>query len=266
MEQKIIHYEYPTDVIVFRDSLQDHAPCIFEVPRNHESLFFVTNGTLLYEKAGVRETVETGQVGYISRGSVDKSSAFSCPEVSYIAINFHFDRCSPSPSPTLPFPTLCATDRQNRFEKLFNHALQNFLSKTTGNELICGGLVMQIIGSIFEERSRENRDFAKRRQLEKAVEYMKMHCGDAQLKIGQGACLLGMSERNFRRQFMAAYHQSPYAFLQELRIEKAGILLTNTTKSLGDIAVQCGFSDLYSFSHCFKKHMGVSPSKYREHL
>lgn len=259
-------FDYPNDVIVFRDSLQIHFPCVFEKPRNHESLFLVTNGTLLYEREGVCQRVETGQVGYVARGSVDVTSAVSCAEVSYIAINFHFDRLSAAPTPTLPFPVLCATDHAQRYHALFDRALYSFSAKGGGSELVCGGIVMQIVGMLLDELKVESGDMANKRRLEKAADYLKAHCGDPELKIGEAAALAGLSERSFRRLFAAIYHRTPYAFLQEFRIEKAGILLTNTTKPMWDIAAQCGFTDVYSFSHCFKKHTGIPPARYRENL
>ncbi|MBR4865313.1 MAG: helix-turn-helix transcriptional regulator [Clostridia bacterium] len=260
------HFDCPEDVIVFRDSLQDNAPCIFERPRNHESLFLVTNGTLLYQREGVWQIVETGQVGYIARGSIDVSSAYSCREVSYVAINFHFDRYSARPTPTLPFPVLCATDSAERYQAFFTQALYCFTSRGGGSNLICTGIVLQIIGLLLDELKVETRDAVQKQRLEKAVEYMKSHCADSELKIADAAALSGLSERGFRRAFARVYHRTPYAFLQEFRIEKAGILLTNTTKPMWEIAAQCGFSDVYSFGHCFKKHTGISPAHYRENL
>ena len=48
------------------------------------------------------------------------------------------------------------------------------------------------------------------------------------------------------------------------QLNKAELLILNTAKKISDIAFQCGFSDVYSFSHCFKRNFGVSPKAYRE--
>lgn len=86
----IFNYQLNDDAIVFTDTLKKGSPYIAKTPRNHESIFFVTKGTLLYERGDIKEVIETGQVGYISRGSSDKSSAYLCDAVSYIAVNFSF--------------------------------------------------------------------------------------------------------------------------------------------------------------------------------
>ena len=101
------------------------------------------------------------------------------------------------------------------------------------------------------------------KRIEKAVDCIKKNYGNAGFKISDLATVMNMSEKHFRRIFLDVYKKTPYLFLQEFRINKAEILLLNTTKSVSDIALQCGFSDVYSFSHSFKKHNGISPSKYR---
>ena len=95
------------------------------------------------------------------------------------------------------------------------------------------------------------------------MEYLKKNYGDPDFKISNLAAVVNMSEKHFRRIFLDVYKKTPYLFSQEFRINKAEILLLNTAKSISDIALQCGFSDVYSFSHSFKKHNGMSPSEYR---
>ena len=92
---------------------------------------------------------------------------------------------------------------------------------------------------------------------------MKSNAGNTELQIFELSSISQMSEKNFRRIFKALYGQTPYAFLQKYRIEKAEILLIHTDKSISEIALSCGFSDVYSFSHCFKRHFGISPQGYR---
>ncbi len=46
-------------------------------------------------------------------------------------------------------------------------------------------------------------------------------------------------------------------------INEAKVLLNSSTKPVSEISSTLGFSDQYSFSHFFKKHLNVSPSQYR---
>ena len=49
-----------------------------------------------------------------------------------------------------------------------------------------------------------------------------------------------------------------------IRMKEAERLLTHTTLSLEEIAVQCGIQDYYYFNKVFKKYSGATPSQYRK--
>ncbi|MCI8417821.1 MAG: helix-turn-helix domain-containing protein [Lachnospiraceae bacterium] len=55
-------------------------------------------------------------------------------------------------------------------------------------------------------------------------------------------------------------------YLNAVRLEHAKRLLRDTNLKVYEIAEQVGFSDTYYFSTVFKKHIGVSPSEYRNSL
>ena len=99
---------YTDDAVFFYDTLTYDKPYISSKPRNHDSLAFVTDGTLLYEKQGRTVPIKKGQVAYIAKGSIDKSSAYGCDAVSYIAVNFNFDGHTASSNRNLPFGTVCS--------------------------------------------------------------------------------------------------------------------------------------------------------------
>lgn len=105
--------------------------------------------------------------------------------------------------------------------------------------------------------------FKKIKKIECAVGYIKQNYHRPDLKISDLVVLSGMSDKNLRRIFSEVYHITPHEFLREFRINKAKILLLHTQETITNIALQCGFSDVYSFSHCFKSLIGISPKGYR---
>ncbi len=58
--------------------------------------------------------------------------------------------------------------------------------------------------------------------------------------------------------------QTIFSYLSNIRIAHAKSLLTSGNLTIGAIAFQTGFNDIYSFSNFFKKHTGFSPSNYRK--
>lgn len=56
---------------------------------------------------------------------------------------------------------------------------------------------------------------------------------------------------------------SLHKYILSTRLMYAANLLENTSLSIGEIALECGFPNIAYFSAYFKKDFGVSPSKYR---
>ncbi len=57
---------------------------------------------------------------------------------------------------------------------------------------------------------------------------------------------------------------SPIDYLIKVRIDKAAALLLETDATLKEIALGVGYQDPYYLGRLFKKHKGVSPTRYRE--
>ena len=52
-------------------------------------------------------------------------------------------------------------------------------------------------------------------------------------------------------------------YLNNVRLKKAHILLTTTTRSIRDIAADCGFSSTGQMTRLFNQFYGSSPRKFR---
>ena len=251
------------DVIFYSASLRKGKPYVARFPRNHESLFIVTSGNLLYESGGKRQVVRCGEVGYIPRGNIDVSSAYGCDEVSYMSAKFNVSANERDFFASLPFEVLAACGDTAKYEKLFSIGLSAYISNQKGHELVCCGILLQIVGLLFGERGDKKSVGARTRKILPALGMIENRFSDSSLRITELADSCCMSVKNFRRIFFEEKEENPYEYLQKFRIAKAEILLANTSESVTDIAVMCGFSDLYSFSHAFRKHTGTSPAGYR---
>jgi len=73
-----------------------------------------------------------------------------------------------------------------------------------------------------------------------------------------------ISTSHFARAFKKQFKISPIQYLLSIRIEKAKTLLEETNLKVGDIASSVGFSAQQRFNDIFKKHLGLSPSEYRQ--
>ncbi|MFA6962294.1 MAG: AraC family transcriptional regulator [Opitutaceae bacterium] len=82
--------------------------------------------------------------------------------------------------------------------------------------------------------------------------------------IRELAAELGMSPSNLRTRFRTSCGVSLGKHMRELRLERACGLLRMTTARVSEIAEQCGFNSLFSFSRSFRVRYGLSPKAYRE--
>ncbi|MCQ2498834.1 MAG: helix-turn-helix transcriptional regulator [Lachnospiraceae bacterium] len=52
-------------------------------------------------------------------------------------------------------------------------------------------------------------------------------------------------------------------YIIKTKIDKANFMLSDTNKSISDIATELSFSDSHNFARCYKKATGLTPSEYR---
>lgn len=89
-------------------------------------------------------------------------------------------------------------------------------------------------------------------------------CFTEKISIGEIAQAATMSEYYFIRLFKKVFHCSPHSYIVNKRLQHAYVLLLANRGSVADIAYQCGFTDIYSFSKAFKKTYKISPSEARQ--
>ncbi|MEG8280440.1 AraC family transcriptional regulator [Streptomyces sp. AHA2] len=73
----------------------------------------------------------------------------------------------------------------------------------------------------------------------------------------------GVSRALFAKRFTQLMGRPPLAYLTECRLDEAATLLTDTDRSIAQIARSVGYADAFGFSAAFKRHKGLSPSVYR---
>ena len=72
-----------------------------------------------------------------------------------------------------------------------------------------------------------------------------------------------ISVTRFQKIFKKLYGTSIYQYVKQYRLEQATIELTNSARSITDIALDAGFSSASKFGESFKKRYGVTPTEYR---
>lgn len=90
------------------------------------------------------------------------------------------------------------------------------------------------------------------------------HSTNEPLGLKEIARALGISQSHLRARFRASCGVSIGRHLRRLRLERACGLLRLTPNRVTEIAEQCGFNSIYSFSRAFNAAFGQSPVAYRQ--
>lgn len=77
------------------------------------------------------------------------------------------------------------------------------------------------------------------------------------------AGIVHLSPIYFCSVFRDTFGTSPMQYLQDIRLENAKQLLSNSNDSITNIAERVGFQSIHYFSRLFKAHEGVTPSYFR---
>lgn len=102
-------------------------------------------------------------------------------------------------------------------------------------------------------------------QLNRLREYIDAHL-DQPLRLADLAAEAGLSEYHFARMFKQSQGQAPHQYLLQQRLQRAERLLRESSESITEIALRCGFSSTSHFSNRFRQARGIAPSALRRTL
>ncbi|NJO67902.1 MAG: AraC family transcriptional regulator [Bacteroidetes bacterium] len=79
--------------------------------------------------------------------------------------------------------------------------------------------------------------------------------------------IASFSKYHFHRIFLSMVGETLFQFIQRLRLEKAaGLLAANPKLTIGEVAMDCGFSDQATFARAFRLNFGVSATIWRREI
>lgn len=100
-------------------------------------------------------------------------------------------------------------------------------------------------------------------RLNKTIDYIEINF-QKQFTLEELASVANFSKFHFNRIFKAFMGETPFQFINRLRLEKvASLLLLNKKQSIGELANNVGFTDITVFSRYFKSYFKMSASEYR---
>ncbi|MGE2833899.1 helix-turn-helix transcriptional regulator [Mycobacterium sp. SMC-4] len=83
------------------------------------------------------------------------------------------------------------------------------------------------------------------------------------LTVDELAAAAGLSRAHFSRMFTRTFGESPRAYLQTRRLERAAALLRHTNRPVAEICMMVGLQSVGSFTTSFARTYGLPPAAYR---
>ncbi len=139
----------------------------------------------------------------------------------------------------------------------------------SGYEMLVIGGIYHLLGIVFSEKlymedtPHAGKNEMKRiTQLKSVLDYIDENYAQP-ISLAQLADAASLTPKAFCRFFRQMTQQTPIDFVNRQRVEHACDLLIETTDSITDVALSCGFNDLSYFIKTFKRYMGVTPREYQ---
>ena len=99
-------------------------------------------------------------------------------------------------------------------------------------------------------------------QVRKVRDYVDVHL-TGRVLVSDLSAIVQLSNGHFSRAFKRTFGTSPHTFLLRRRLDLAARFMLESSASLTDIALRCGFTDQAHLCNQFRQVVGESPSAWR---
>ena len=123
-------------------------------------------------------------------------------------------------------------------------------------------ILTELYGQLIAETKTEIDPLGNKQIYSDIADYIRRNMSK-NIKINEIADAFGYSPKYLSHLFSEIRGVSLKQFILAQKIETASFYLTDTDRTITEIASEVGFSDMHNFSRTFKKVTGLTPSAYR---
>lgn len=229
--------------------------------RRQDSFVYYLSGGHEFKFSGHSFKVTAGEIVYLPIGSSYTNRVLS-PETEYYQIDFKIYDGGVA-VPLLDEPYVIPQKQSAKYAGLFAETHNYYIKGTPFCNFFCIGNLMKIIGMMLG-KSEEGSKLHKINRIAPTLTYINEHY-DLDTSVSELARISSTSVTNLEKIFRQCFGMSPSAYRNNIRIERAKLLLAGSL-SIEDAARLTGFSDRFYFSKIFKSLTGISPGAYIKSL
>ena len=154
-----------------------------------------------------------------------------------------------------------ARDYNIKFHELYrlNDAITTVMSSqwiVSVNSYVC-----DLLQKLFVSTDVQGRDYSL---AQKVIDYIGKRYRDPTLSVSNVAEYCSLTPSYVNSVFKNNTGVTINTYINELRMNRAKVMLMNTNETLDSIALSSGYSSSNYFCKIFKKYMGMTPSEYKK--
>ncbi|MQW88539.1 GlxA family transcriptional regulator [Sinorhizobium saheli] len=143
----------------------------------------------------------------------------------------------------------------------------HIIGRDFGEDVVSGICELALVDRVRDPGERQRLPFAQRVGVQdptvmKLVEKMEKSLTEP-MQVEELTASIGLSRRQVERLFRNELRCSPARYYLKLRLERARLLLVQTSIPVVEVAIACGFVSASHFSKCYREAFGCSPQETR---
>ena len=264
-------------IYIQRKKISAHEPNLeLEMTKDYYEVGYIISGSRKIITPTRTYEASAGMVGITHPYIYHKSVAIADEEYEYVLIRF-----TPSyVEPLLQTVGNAFVEKMNdqtifRFNKeaekkilnMFLDMVEEYEKEIPHREFILQGLLFRLLFTIYEERLLESGIIVNENTLTppimQALAYIETNF-KSNPTLEDAAKKVGFSTAYFSRLFSRQLGMSYTEYLDKIKIKHVQILLTQTNKTIMEIAEETGYCHGNYLNTQFKKHFGMTPGQYRK--
>jgi two-component system response regulator YesN len=171
------------------------------------------------------------------------SHEYLCINLSHIFLKYARD-CNVNISDIITTSLVTEFNEFKNSKKLFDHFISLILT--------------------VREQSKKSKINNSEKVLQDAIEYIESNYDNPDLSLELVCSEINISVSHLSMLFKKKKGINFIKYIITFRMEMAKKLFRETDLKVINISTQCGYSNVYYFSHSFKKYTGITPGKFRE--
>jgi len=222
-------------------------------------LTYIIEGKATYIIDGQPYDVEKGDLLCIPKNSRRAAITDSCNLMVNFAANFQFYDLKGEDA-KLPFPVVSKVGVQDELISLYKELSIEWLRKSPGYKIKVQAIFLSILHRYFTMIYYKSYSDPVDSRIQKALNYIHDHYLNP-ITLDDLAILTGLNPIYFGNLFKKYMGVSVKRYINQVRINQSENMLLTGEFLVREVALKCGFEDMFYFSKVFKEVKGFSPSK-----